>query len=64
MAIGKGLNAFLAAYQKQRELGLKEQYYALQLMYLQKKLSGKGEANVNTIFNQGQNWSCSRSSCR
>jgi hypothetical protein len=53
MAIGKGLNAFLAAYQKQRELGLKEEYYALQLMYLQKKL-GNGDDNVNTIFSKGK----------
>jgi hypothetical protein len=53
MGVGKGLKAFLDAFQKQQELGQKAQYYALQLAYYQNKLNGKGEANVNTVFNQG-----------
>jgi muramidase (phage lysozyme) len=46
MAIGKGLNAFLAAYYKAKESASKDVYQAIQLAYLMNKLGGgtpKGE---------------------
>jgi muramidase (phage lysozyme) len=42
MAIGKGLNAFLAAYYKAKESNSKDVYQAIQLAYLMNKLGGKG----------------------
>jgi muramidase (phage lysozyme) len=39
MAVGKGLNAFLAAYYKAKESNSKEVYQAIQLAYLMNKLN-------------------------
>lgn len=54
MAIGKGLNAFLAAYYKAKESESKEVYQRIQLAYLMNKLGGGVPKGVDVDQSKGE----------